>query len=118
MDSTRRQFLELLVAIGTGAGVVSYGCGGGDDGDASLGCSPNPNFGSNHGHTLNIPAADVAAGTPQTYDITGSADHGHTVTVSAALFTQLQRGDTVMVGSTASATGDGHNHDIALRCTG
>jgi hypothetical protein len=67
---------------------------------------------------LNIPAADVAAGTTQTYDITGSADHGHTVTVSGVLFSQLQAGDTVMVGSTASDTGDGHNHDIALRCTG
>jgi hypothetical protein len=116
MDGTRREF--VLIVLGVGGALALDACGDDGGGDASAGCRPNVNFSSNHGHTLNIPAADVAAGTTQTYDITGSADHGHTVTVSGVLFSQLQAGDTVMVGSTASDTGDGHNHDIALRCTG
>ncbi len=113
----RRDFV-LVVVGAAGGGLVLNACGGGGEGDASLGCTPSANFSTNHGHVLTVPASDVAAAVTKTYDIRGTADHTHSVTLTAALFQMLQVGDTVMVGSTASDTGDGHNHDIALRCTG
>jgi hypothetical protein len=36
--------------------------------------------------------------------------------ITAALFAMLGAGDTVMVGSTAGDSGDGHNHDLTLGC--
>jgi hypothetical protein len=118
MNGTRREFLEIIVAVGAGGGLVLTACGGDDSSsDASAGCAPNINFSSNHGHTLSIPAAHVAEGATRTYDITGTADHTHEVVITAASFAMLDRGETVMVGSTAGDSGDGHNHDLALRCT-
>ncbi len=51
-----------------------------------------------HDHKLEIPTADLAAGLPKKYDIRGTnATHGHDVTVTAAHFTALKRGETVKI---------------------
>lgn len=65
-----------------------------------------------HGHTMMVPAADVTAGAQKVYDITGGALHGHTVTLTAAHFAQLQMNFEVSVTSSAN----GHTHSVTVRC--
>ena len=67
----------------------------------------------NHGHSLTVSAADVVAGTARTYDIQGSAAHGHSVTLSVGDFTLLRTSGTVSVTSTA---GGAHMHTVTVRC--
>jgi hypothetical protein len=70
-------------------------------------------IGTNHGHTLAIPPADVEAGVNKSYDITGSSDHPHTVLVTAAMFTMLKTARTLSVTSTNNA---GHTHTVTVTC--
>jgi hypothetical protein len=72
-------------------------------------------IGSNHMHVLDVTVADVEAGTEKIYDITGSnGTHGHSVTVTAAEFTTLAGGGTVMK---PSSPGGGHTHMVTITCT-
>lgn len=68
----------------------------------------------NHGHTLTIPAADLDATTPMTYNFQGAADHNHQVTFSAADLANLKAGRAVTVTSTET---DAHQHVITETCT-
>lgn len=141
MQITRKEFLGRL--LGGAAGMVGaamvVGCGnssntggGGDptapdaatpsDGGSSsdaghvTSCTMNgtvSTIGANHGHVLMVSKADVAAGVAKTYDIHGTANHTHSVTVSAAMFTMLQANTTVM---TVSTTDSNHNHPITVMC--
>jgi hypothetical protein len=70
-------------------------------------------IGGNHGHELTVAKADVAAGVDKTYDITGTALHSHAVTITAAMFAQLQANFGVM---TVSTIGAGHTHNITVTC--
>ena len=89
--------------------------------DASTADAPAPDctqgtviaIGTNHGHTGDIPAADVAAGVEKTYNIQGRSPHPHTVTVTAADFQMLQQGAEVVLTSTLDA---GHTHSFTVRC--
>ena len=140
MDTTRRDFLQAVVMVG-GAGLVGCGGGGGTDAgspgsdagppesdagpggtdagptdiDAGpAGCTaPGVTIGTNHGHVLVVPPADVTAGVDRTYDIQGSSRHAHSVTISAANFATLAGGGTVMVTSTNGAA---HTHAVTVVC--
>ena len=68
---------------------------------------------ANHGHTLAVPRADVAAGGTKTYAIRGSSSHPHSVTVTSAQFAQLRAGATVTLTSTSDA---GHSHTVKVIC--
>jgi hypothetical protein len=70
-------------------------------------------IGANHGHSLAVPKADVAAGAQKSYDIKGSSSHPHTVVVTAADFTQLQAGTQVKKQSSTDAS---HAHDVTITC--
>ena len=122
---SRKQF--LLTLAGAGAAIAAApllaGCGGDDDGD---GASPDGggggdcaasgtqvSIGTNHGHTLEVSAADVTAGTEQTYQIQGTSPHPHTVTVTAAHFAMLQGGQSVTVVSSSDAN---HTHSVTISC--
>jgi hypothetical protein len=118
---TRKAFLVQLV----GGGWVLAGCGGG--GGYGGGSAPAPSTGAgcsatitaNHGHTLAIPVADLNLTVPMTYDITGAADHAHSVTFSAMDLYNLKFGATVAVTSTmsvASLTTTPHDHAIGELC--
>ena len=114
MDLTRR---ELFLAT---AALTAVGCGGGDDGEtidaAPANCLANGTraiFPYNHGHTLSIPAEDIAAGTARTYDITGGADHSHSVSISAAEMASLAGNIGIQVMSSSDG---GHSHTIDVRC--
>ena len=62
---------------------------------------------------MTVSAADVSAGAAKTYDILGTADHTHSVSLSAANFTSLQNGQSVNVSSTS---GNAHTHTILVMC--
>jgi hypothetical protein len=76
---------------GSGAGTTSATGGGSCAADivAEISCPHDPP------HELTIPAADVAAGMPKTYDIKGQANHSHMISLSAADFAALKAGQPV-----------------------
>jgi hypothetical protein len=120
---TRKQFLQGGVV--TAIVVSALGCASdddtGDDGnadDSSGGggdCSGGADgvISGNHGHSANVPAADITGAAAHDYDIMGTATHTHTISVSAAQMASLAGGDGVMVTSTMTA---GHTHDVTLSC--
>ncbi|MBI4701209.1 MAG: hypothetical protein HY744_08640 [Deltaproteobacteria bacterium] len=121
MGLTRRQISTAARWLAAGAAAALAACGstetlpGADAGPRD--CSDQPpaiQIQFNHGHALQVPKADVAAGEPKTYDIRGSADHAHEANLSANDFTQLRRGVTVTTPSTKAP--DGHNHAVTLVC--
>ncbi len=100
------------------AGAAIGAACGGDDGDSNDqpdagggggGCTET--ISGNHGHTLTVSAADVAAAADKTYDITGGAGHSHSVMITAAQFGMLASGMTVSVTSTS---GGGHTHNVTV----
>src|SRR5690349_4620287 len=56
-------------------------------------------IGTNHGHALVVPIADVTAGVAKTYSIQGGSGHPHTVMITAAMFAMLQQNQTVSATS-------------------
>ncbi len=105
------------------AGTVGSGSGSGPGsgaGSASA-CIQNGttvNIVANHGHVLVVSKDDVAAAQQKSYDIMGTADHTHTVTITAAMFQQLATDQAIMTQSTVnnSATFGTHNHPIMVAC--
>lgn len=134
-DLTRLQFLRVAAGGALGSLAVLAAACGGDDGDSPpidaapadgsgpdgaatvdappSACSPSATIGTNHGHTLTVPAADVTAAQPRTYDITGSSPHAHSVSLTAAHFAMLAQGMTVTVNSSSGAA---HIHAVTIRC--
>jgi len=115
MDISRKHFVETLASGGALLMLGSCGGGGYNSGGGTLTSSCSGNIAANHGHTLPIVPADVDSPTAKTYDITGSADHGHSVTLSVAQLGQLKAGTAVTVTSTAAST-DGHTHAVTVSC--
>ena len=68
---------------------------------------------ANHGHTILVSATDITAGVDKTYDIRGTSGHTHSVVVSAAMFTMLKAGMAIMVTSTV---GGAHTHAVTITC--
>ena len=142
MMLTRKQFLRSMIGFGAGAVVLGCSNGGGSPEptvdapsslpstdapaqqpmtDASIDAPPTTmacnsttaTIGTNHGHTANVPAADVNAGVQKSYDIKGSSGHPHTITVTAAMFAMLKAGTPVTVTSTNDAN---HTHTVTITC--
>ncbi len=112
---TRRDFLKMT-AVAAG-GVLVAACGGGGGGaDMATDCKNNGTSASvsnNHGHTVNVPKADVVAGTAKTYTLTTGNAHTHTVMVGAADFAKLQNNMSVSIGT---STDDAHSHSVIITC--
>ena len=68
---------------------------------------------SNHGHSITVSKADVAAGIEKQYNIQGSGDHDHLVTVSESNFASLKSNQQIQ---TTSTSGTGHTHSITISC--
>lgn len=60
-----------------------------------------------------VTQADVDAGANKTYDIQGTSNHPHSVTITAAQFAMLKSGQTV---SLSSSTDDNHTHTVTVMC--
>lgn len=65
----------------------------------------------NHGHSLEIPMADVEAGVEQTYDASGDSGHCHEVTLTAEDFATLRAG-----GAVTKYSCNGGDHEYVLSC--
>ena len=127
MKSTRRELLRNTILFG-GTLLVSRslmacavdpsnsGEGADETVDATedglVTCRP-PVISANHGHSLTVSAADVAAQKPKTYSIKGTSSHDHLVTITAAQFAQLGGAHAITVTSTNAA---GHTHTVTVTC--
>ena len=69
-------------------------------------------IGHNHGHRLLVPRQDVLDGKDKSYDIQGSAGHGHVVIITQELFAELRLKGTMTVESGGSS----HTHPVTLVC--
>jgi hypothetical protein len=116
----RRDFVRVLGGVfvaGAATGAVA-GCGGDDGGGGSPdsgggGDNCSSQISANHGHAIQVPMADVDAGAERTYDISGSAGHSHSITITAAQFGMLAGGTPVTVTSTSGAA---HTHSVTVTC--
>ena len=118
MTLTRKEFLSTVMTAAAGAAgaALLVACGGSSDDDGGGNClmaGASASIGANHGHMMSVSAADVTAGVAKMYDIMGSADHTHSVTVSAGVFAMLSSNQTAM---TISTTVNNHSHSIMLSC--
>lgn len=141
MQITRKEFLGRLLQSAAGmvgvaiiAGCSSSSRRGGDDdtspdaappardggptpdGAHTASCTANGTISAvsaNHGHQLTVTKADVAASAARTYGIRGTADHSHSVTVTAAMFTGLKGNTAIM---TTSSSDSGHSHPVTVTC--
>lgn len=117
MAITRKDFLGTM-AGGTVL-LILQACGGGgdDDGDRpamSQGCGASGGaIAGNHGHELTIPRADLDAMTDRSYNITGSANHPHMVTLTPTQLQALKAGQAVTVTSSTDAS---HDHAVTVSC--
>jgi len=130
MNRSRRLFMANTATV---FGVALTGCGGSGGGyggtppppaaaapppppppPAALSCGATAIAG-NHGHSLSIPAADVDSTVTMAYNIMGTADHNHLVTLNAAQLAQIKGKTAVVVIS--SMAGDGHTHQVTVNCS-
>ncbi len=95
-----------------GQGTGGQGTGGGGGTNACM-AAPTATVGTNHGHSLTVPLADITTGTTKTYSIMGTSAHDHMITITAAQFTMLRAGTMYMMTST---TGGGHTHAVTINC--
>ena len=122
----RKTFIKKTAgAVLIGLPVASIiGCSSSDDGSSNPDPMPQPqancadngtssSIGSNHGHTLTVSKADVASGAAKTYSIQGSSGHDHSVTLTAANFTNLQNNTSITV---TSSNDDSHTHSVTVSC--
>jgi hypothetical protein len=118
MIMTRKHFLRLALL---GGASLAAACGGSADGPAAMqgpsgDCAANGSgatIGGNHGHVLVVSKADIVAGAQKTYDIRGTADHTHQVTLTAADMASLQQNIGAHEASTVTLS---HSHSIAVSC--
>ena len=139
---TRLQFLRSIAHVGLAAAVLPA-CKKDDDdpaptpdaasnslnpdanmmtqSDAGIDAMPNPPtcgitnaaIGSNHGHSISVPIADVNAGVDKTYQIQGSSTHPHSVLITAANFAALKMMGSISVMSSQDAM---HRHAVTVTC--
>ena len=125
MTITRKAFLGAAAST---AVLLLHACGGGDDDDSGAPApapvpAPGPSpqqcgaagaaIAGNHGHVLTIAASDLDSATDKTYDITGSANHPHSVTFTPAQLQALKAGQSVTVQSTTNSF---HEHAVTATC--
>jgi hypothetical protein len=126
----RKTFIKKRAgAILIGLLVYSFlGCSSSNDGEDE---TPTPDancagiengmavsIASNHGHTLTVSKADIAAGTKKTFTIKGSALHHQNITLSADDFKLLKNNSSITVNSSATEGGIDvmHIHSVSVSC--
>jgi len=111
----RREFsVKAALAILSGALITISGCS--DDGTPG---EPSPLaegdvagvVSANHGHVAVITRAEIVSGNELALNIRGSADHTHTVTLTAAEIAQIGVGQPVMKQSSSEMD---HEHTVTF----
>ncbi|APR77672.1 Hypothetical protein A7982_03019 [Minicystis rosea] len=72
-------------------------------------------IGGKDDHELVINADDMAAKRERTYDVQGVAAHTHAVTITAADFEKLHRGEQITARTTMATPGEDHTHVVFVR---
>ena len=90
--------------------------GGSSSGSAPGACDADPSvaIAGDPAHMMAVSLAEVQAGVEVVYDIMGTSQHSHLVTLSAEDFATLQETGSVMVVSTPA--GGGHTHSVTVTC--
>jgi hypothetical protein len=115
---TRREFtVEWVLAVLAGATITITGCGG-DDNNSNGVTNPTPQAGdkagvisANHDHTVTVTAAQITAGNAVTATLTTGNGHTHTISLTAAQVVSIGQNQRV---SGTSSTEAGHNHDVTF----
>ena len=89
----------LLIQPCGGGGSDSHSAYGGNN--SGTGCGNT--ISDNHGHVLTIAVADLDSTSDMTYNIQGSADHTHSITLTAANLANLKSHTGVAVTTTTNA---------------
>jgi hypothetical protein len=125
-DTYSRRDFSVAAALAALSGVVitisSAACGGSSSSSPSPVPTPAPTptptsgdktgtISSNHGHSAVITAAQLTAAGALKLDIKGSADHPHTVELSAAEVTAIAGGAKT---SKESSTDASHSHTVTF----
>ena len=122
----RRQFTsEAALAVLGGTVITISGCKGGASPTSNTPPSNSPGGGAppqdetagisdNHGHLAVIRSAEFVAGNAISLDIRGSADHPHTVTLTATELSSIRAGTRVQKGC---SVGLGHTHNVTFNPT-
>jgi hypothetical protein len=120
---TRKDFIQKTVwgiCMGISGAILLPNCSGSEDPqpDTIRSCIDNGaeslTISQNHGHVVDIPASDITSTTSKTYNITGTADHPHFITITPDQFLQLQENDSISV---MTSNNNGHTHSIVVRCS-
>jgi hypothetical protein len=112
----RREFtVQAILALLSGVTIAMSGCG---DDDGPNAPSPTPggsnisgSISANHGHSAVITGAQLGAGNIVTLDIRGTANHPHTVGLTAGEVQQIAARQRV---AKESSTDDGHRHTVTF----
>ena len=72
-------------------------------------------IGTNHSHTITIPAADIVNETPGTFELTIGAAHTHTLSLTLAEIQSLKMSGSLVKDSSNDA---GHSHSVTITCVG
>ena len=119
----RREFaLRSVMAMLAGVTITVGGCGGGGGGTGGGGSPTQPttdpstgdkvgNISADHGHRAVITAAELAAGGALILQIRGTADHPHTVPLTADEVVAIRNGQRVGKGSSDE---DFHTHTVTF----
>jgi hypothetical protein len=111
-----RQLACLLVfVIVTGCGDDGAGVDAGVDSFVAQ-CTPSVSIAQNHGHVMVVTLDEINGGADKAYDIMGTADHSHRVTLSAVDYAMLQQGTTVGTRSSDASSGPAHTHAVRIQC--
>jgi hypothetical protein len=119
---TRREFtVASALAMLSGVAItITSACGGSSYSPSTPSPTPTPTPASgdkvgaisgNHGHSAVITGATLAAGNGISLDIHGTADHTHTVVLSAAEIVSIAANTRV---SKESTTDSSHSHTVTF----
>ena len=112
---SRRQFSrESVLAMLAGVTITITGCGD-DDNDSNptgpTGTGVTGTVSANHGHEARVTDAQITAAGAVNLDIRGTADHPHTVALTAAQVVQIGNRQQVVATSTTDAA---HQHTVTF----
>jgi len=112
---SRRQFSrESLLAMLAGVTITITGCGD-DDNDSNptgpTGTGVTGTVSANHGHEARVTDVQITTAGAVNLDIRGTADHPHTVALTAAQVVQIGNRQQVVVTST---TDNAHQHTVTF----
>jgi hypothetical protein len=116
----RREFtLAAVLAALSGATITISACGGGGSSPGAPSSPPPPSgtgdkagsISANHGHTVTITAAQLTAGAGVNLQLTVGDGHLHSVTLTGAEVTQIAGSTRV---SKESSNDGGHSHTVTF----